>query len=498
MHRTFYRLLALTLAILLVGLLWTSLLTAQKTVPVSENTLWLPWQQAQGSDYTNLKELITPRPDYAAWYESETDQAANPTYFGVYSFLPLDDKLYLGWGSARPAEDGWDGALLASTNGGELAAISPLAEQGFIGMISRGDDIFIPGADPTDQIPGEHQWDWGNTYLYPPPDPVVQYRNLPNVIHSWGLWYDASRQWLYAAVSSHLGDYSTWSGEIFVSDNDAQSWTRLADKEDGVGDYRTWDIIGFAGKLYATWNDVYQQPCGLSVSADHGRTWERIPSLDLELACRPRLFVFGDELLLLNFTRDGFYRLDTTEQITFSSLDFHIAEWAYNYLTADHSGNVYTITDDGRVLRSSDLEDWSTLASTDIPFNTVGYWPERDRLVLANRGRTDANLWQIDVATARSIPMPPPPDLFIADDSESLALSWSGPATRYHIYAGATPDFAPLVTHKIAVTTEKSYQIPNDTAETTYYVVRAENIFGHFSTASNRMGNFVFSLTAGE
>jgi len=104
-------------------------------------------------------------------------------------------------------------------------------------------------------------------------------------------------------------------------------------------------------------------------------------------------------------------------------------------------------------------------------------------------------LWQIDVASARSIPMPPPPELFIADDGEPLVLSWSGPATRYHIYGGATPDFTPLVTNKIAVTTEKSYQIPNDTAETAYYVVRAENIFGHFSTASNLVGYFNFSLT---
>ena len=78
------------------------------------------------------------------------------------------------------------------------------------------------------------------------------------------------------------------------------------------------------------------------------------------------------------------------------------------------------------------------------------------------------------------------------------ALSWSGPTALYHIYRGNTPDFAPLATNKIAVTTENVYQTDSDPRENAYYLVRAENIFGHFSTASNRVGNFTFDLIAGE
>ena len=467
------------------------------SLPQSQTRLiWLPLVQTPApATPQSLEELISPSFDYASWYETETGYAGNPEFFGAYAMTPVGDTLYLGFGTARPAEDGNDGALLASSDAISVTAISPLDEQGFIDITPHDGVLYIPGADPTDQGP-EHQWDWGNTYVYPPPDSIIKHRNLPNVIHSWGLWRHETH--LYAAVSSHFGDYKTFTGEVFVSPDDGENWTRLANIEDGVGDYRTYDITGFGGKLYATWNDVYMEPCGLAVSATEGLSWQRIEALSLATACRPRLFEHQDRLLILTFDRSGIFSLAADDSTTsYAFPDFSVRDWAYNYLASDDAGYLYTLTHDGRVVRTQDLQTWETLISTDRAFMAVAYWPDRNWLILADRGRDYAKVWRIDLSTASSINLPPSPAVSAKPSNGGVSLDWSDSTSAYRVYRSESPFAASHLSNLIAETTRSSILISVNEDENSFYVVRSEDASSNLSLESNRIGVFHFALTPG-
>ena len=464
---------------------------------LQSNQAWLPFVQIpKSAPPQNLKELITPSFDYASWYETATGYAGNPDFFGAYALTPVGDTLYLGFGTARPAEDGNDGALFASTDASTVTAISPLDEQGFIDMTPHDGVLYIPGADPTDQGP-EHQWDWGNTYVYPPPDSIIKHRNLPNVIHSWGLWRHENH--LYAAVSSHFGDYTTFTGEVFVSPDDGENWTRLANRDDGVGDYRTYDITGFNGKLYATWNDVYMEPCGIAQSDDDGATWIRLAAFSDQIACRPRLFVYANRLLTLSFDRTELLALNRFGVVTrYTFPDFGVKDWAYNYLAGDSSGRLYTITEDGRVLRTSNLITWETIVSGDHAFISVAYWPERDWIVLADRGRDYANVWKIEVGVS-ALTLPATPHLSAAGDGEAIKLTWDAvaDAVNYRIYRSTSPYFTSHLSNLWGESTQPAIQIPITADENHFYLVRSEDASGNLSLQSNRTGVFQFALVPG-
>ena len=474
---------------------------------LQSNQAWLPLVQiSQSAPPQNLEELITPSFDYATWYETETGYAGNPEYFGAYALTPVENTLYLGFGTARPAEDGNDGALLASSDAISVTAISALNEQGFIDMTLHDGVIYIPGADPTDQGP-EHQWDWGNTYVYSPPDSIIKHRNLPNVIHTWGLWHHPTQNRLYAAVSSHLGDYKTFTGEVFVSHDDGENWTRLADRDDGIGDYRTYDITCFNSKLYATWNDVYMEPCGIAESDDDGATWTRLAAFTGQTACRPRLFVYADQLLALAYDQTALLALDTSGAVTTHSFpDFSVKAWAYNYLAEDGSDRLYTVTEDGRVVRSSDLNVWETMASSDRAFITIAYWPSKDRIILAERGRDYANVWQLDPSVS-ALALPAAPAITSARNGEAIELDWDdvANAANYRVYRSTSPYFSSHIGNRIA-NPALSQQTDNDFGGANvigdidanyFYLVRSRHNGDYLSVQSNRVGEFDFALVAG-
>ncbi len=460
---------------------------------------WLPLVQTpKSAPPQNLEELITPSFDYDTWYETETGYTGNPEFFGAYALTPVGDTLYLGFGTARPAEDGNDGALFASSDAISVNAISPLDEQGFIDMTPHDGVIYIPGADPTDQGP-EHQWDWGNTYVYPPPASIIKNRNLPNVIHTWGLWHHPTQNRLYAAVSSHFGDYKAFTGEVFVSQNDGENWTLLANLDDGIGDYRTYDITGFNGKLYATWNDVYMEPCGIAESDDDGATWTRLADFTSQTACRPRLFVYANRLMALSFDRTELLALNKFGVVTrYTFPDFGVKDWAYNYLAKDSNGRLYTITEDGRVVRTSDLSTWETIVSSDHAFITIAYWPEKDWIVLADRGRDYANVWKIDL-TVTALTLPATPHLSAARNGEAIQLAWdtvSG-AVNYRVYRSTSPYFTSHLSNLWDESTQPAIQIPITSDENHFYLVRSKDASGNLSLQSNRTGVFQFALAPG-
>lgn len=331
---------------------------------------------------------LTDLASYSQWFEQQTGHLHDPAYFGAYALTPISDTLYIGFGAGRPADV--DGSLLAQSDGVTVTAVATLTEQGFIGMVNLSGTLFIPGVDPccTDD------WELGNTYVHTPADAAfTKFRNLPDVIHSWGLWADAADGALYTAVSFSPdgGD----GGGVFRSTTQAQTWTKMADSASGVGQNRTYDIVDLHSKLYVTWNDGTEDgPCGLAASQDGGQSWNRLP--DLSTMCRPRLAVFQDQLLALRDDRTALYAVDAAGTAVTHTLPFQVTDWAYNYLTTDNAGNLYLVADDGRILRTANLDAWETVATTSLDLITIAYWPAKNWLVASDRG-SSARLWYLNL-----------------------------------------------------------------------------------------------------
>jgi alkaline phosphatase len=378
-------------AIMLLGL-WTGAIASSPPTPLSQPA---------------LTELL-PGHDYINWYVNNVRPAATaPTaYFGAYKFEPVDDLLYLGYGSGRPAETA--GSLLAVSNGSVITPLADLDEEGFIDITAVNGTLFIPGPDP-------HYgdgWELGNFYVKEPGQPITKYRNLPNVIHAWGAWYDIDDDVLYAAVSSHLGDSKTWTGEVFRSDDRAVSWTRVATKTSGVGNYRTYDITGFNDKLYLIWDDDSWQ-CGLAVSADQGLSWTRLTTATQQLvACRNRLHIWDGKLLALSRDQKSIIAIDENDALTVHPLhDYQITSWSYNALANAADGYLYAVAEHGQIIRTNNLTTWQLMARTGLDFFSVAYWPHHDWLIVGERG--NGRVWKLDLADAKPISPAPPTAQYI-------------------------------------------------------------------------------------
>jgi alkaline phosphatase len=353
---------------------------------------------ARHEEETGALQELLPGFDYADWYQQTTGYTVHERYFGAYSLEPVGNELYLGYGTARPAEA--DGSLLAVTNGSVITAVSQLTEQGFIDMQAVENTLYIPGVDP---CCGDG-WDFGNFYIKSPGQPITKQRNLPNVVHTWGVWFDAQQDILYTAVSSHLGDNETWTGEIFSSTNQGVDWVRVGNYLDGLGDSRTYDITGFAGRLYAVWSDDpdvnpdFPKGCGLTVSEDAGLTWTRITSTTNQpLACRVRLHVWQNQLLALSHDQKSLIVVKSDQQIAEKSfIDFRISAWAYHSFAHDDAGYLYMFSEYGDVFRTKDLQRWERVVNSDLDLFSIAYWPTRNQLVLGERG--NGRLWTLDLA----------------------------------------------------------------------------------------------------
>lgn len=445
----------------------------------------------------NLQDLL-PGCDYAAWFESNTGYEPDDSYFAGYAFLSWDTELYLGFGKARPAEA--SGALFARFRNHNLSAIYQPSEQGFIDMIPDWNRplIHIPGPDPTDPAePEGSQWDWGNTYVFDPTtDAMTKHRNLPDVIHTWGL--ESTPAGLYAAVSAHMGDYETWTGEVFRSQDDGETWEKMADKDDGVGSYRTYDIITFNNKLYVIWNDNYGEPCGLAASEDGGSTWPRLPEFTGYVNCRARLTIYKNQLLVLASARDGILALNPDGQVsTYIFPDFRVQDWVYHPFAVDEQERLYLVTEDNRILRTHDLQanSWETMVASDRDFITLAYWPERQQVVIGDRG-VMGRVWLLDIRS-QPVTQPLPPEVTIAIDGEDVVLSWSGnPSLTYRVYRNGQPDFTPPIQFLFDITEVSTWRDVGAAAqsEPRYYEVRSQNPAGDISAPSPTLGFFAFPL----
>ena len=488
----------------------------------TEETADCPLDSLPAEPVHNLTDLL-PGCDYAAWFEANTGYEPDEGYFSDYKILPWDDALYLGFGKARPAE--YNGSLFARFQSGALTALYQPSEQGFIDMTpdAARPVIHIPGVDPTDPAePGGSQWDWGNTYVYTPTvGTMTKHRNLPDVIHTWGL--ESTAAGLYAAVGSHMGDYKTWTGEVFRSADWGESWDRLANKDAGVGDYRTYDITQFNGKLYVVWNDVYGEPCGLAESEDEGFTWQRLDEFNGYTHCRTRLFTYDNQLLILGSARDGILALQPDDSVNIHLFpDFLAQDWVYNPFAVDAQNRLYLVSEDNRILRTDDLQNWETLVASDRDFITLSYWPDADRIVVGDRG-VAGRLWLLN-PSAPAIQPPPAPAPTISLDGDDVIIQWSAQAERsqhlylsimlqpagqpsrqaqsaliYRIYRNDAPDFTPPIQFFYATTSDAFWTDPDAGAQIggIYYQIRSSNTDEDISGPTRTLGKFTYQLTPG-
>lgn len=333
-----------------------------------------------------LAELL-PGLDLARFYTDNTGCTPDPNYFGVYAVRAIGETLYLGMGTARPAEA--NGALLAKTDGKTLKVVSKLDEQGFVGLVCSGDALYVPGVDPLED------WSQGNVYVGKPPDALTKHRTLANVIHTWGIYPQTDTGRLFSAVGQHAGDNQTFYGGVFISEDDGDTWEPVDDPRHVLGDYRTYDITQFGTKLYATANDDYERPSQLAVSSNSGATWKRVR---VQIESRPRLLAGRDCLAALAWGRDGLQLVSPEGKVTRTKFrDFYAADWAYNYICPGYGGWYYLLADGGRLYSSRDLKTWQLVADTGLTLLGVGYWQTKNQLIVTDRG-AGANIYMLDLA----------------------------------------------------------------------------------------------------
>jgi hypothetical protein len=331
-----------------------------------------------------LEELV-PGFGYDAWFTDHTGFSVNPDAFGAFTMQPVAGTLYLGFGADLPARR--DGALLAAFDDQGLRAIAPLDEQGMLDMTVAKETLLIPGVDPC----CPDGWESGNFYLYRPATGLAKFRNLPNVLHAWGAWYDAGERAIYLAASAHPGDFLTSIGQIWRTGDEGASWELVADGNGGVGSFRTYDVIGHHGSLLAVSQSEF---CTLVARPPGQTTWEDvIPGS--RVACEQRLVGFGGRLIALDVGRSAFHVLPPHGAASLVEVPFTVDTAAYNW-AAVAGGFLYVTSDDGRILVTRNLVAWDTVARSDQRFSAIQYWPSRGWLVLATYGRGGA-LWRLQL-----------------------------------------------------------------------------------------------------
>jgi hypothetical protein len=210
-----------------------------------------------------------------------------------------------------------------------------------------------------------------------------------------------------------------------VSEDDGATWTSLEPIGDFGGIVAMADLMRLEdGSLMAVFHDDGRHigkrlrdkfPKGFNVyktlSKDGGLTWTRFPLSDAETLCRSRLSVIQGQVLALEQDRTGYIAIDGNGNATrheFSGLSnsygFTINDWAYNPIASDDDGVAYAVAADGQLIYSSDLLHWRTLVQTALALITAAYWPDRNWLILADRG-ADAKVWYVDLGQVNRMPV---------------------------------------------------------------------------------------------
>jgi hypothetical protein len=348
----------------------------------------------------------------ATAYIRITGYPTNDPYFGIYPMLAKGEDIFLGVGTGLPAAN--DGSAIFSFRPGVgLKPIVSLHEQGIMSLVDAGDYIFSPGVDPCcgddkndsgEYGPYNSEWDWGNAYFLQVGSLLtVKTRNIPNSFHGWGGWYENETDTYYYAGAGTLGDGQTiqesvLTGQLFVSHRMGQDWTLLSDRSNGIGNYRTFDIIGIKNSLYIQYADL--DSCGIARSNDSGYTWTRIKGADV--SCASRIYAADGERLIFRKAGESgpaFGIVDRNNDVRIFGVKEFWPARSYHFLAQDGCGNFFVSTNDGRVMFTKNFSSWKALAEIDdfVSFNSIAFWPDRNWLVLSTWG-SEANLFKVELS----------------------------------------------------------------------------------------------------
>lgn len=311
-------------------------------------------------------------------FESVTGQSANAA-FGSYVAQPIGGDLFVGVSNEIATYSG--AAVLKTSDGSTFSEAHALDEQGIHDMQALVSDLWIPGSDPTED------WTLGNAYNRSAAGVWTKRRTLPNVLHGWGLYHDGAT--LLVAAGSHTGDSQTWRGRVLRSADDGQTWSAQID----VTDYRVYDVIPFAGKLYAVGQSAEQYPDGanLYISADGGDTWQIVDGVSP--LRRPRLHVWGSRLIVS--ASSGVYEISAggtaTLRVGVQTLN------QFNVLDSD-GAYLYVLDASGIVRRTTDMETWDAYSGV-LGAISITSWPgdpSGASLIVSDIGLS-ARLWRVPI-----------------------------------------------------------------------------------------------------
>jgi len=237
-----------------------------------------------------------------------------------------------------------------------------------------------------------------------------KFRNMPNVLHTWGLWKDNTG--LYAAASTETKDVAdSLKGWILKSTDNGQSWgTPVV-----VSNYRAFDIIKFNGKLYAVAEDInnnarpvtYEIPAGSPdagltyhnyiIKSTDGLTWSDVGLNHHDFASR--LVIFNEMLVTVNFNPTDQKRNIISSIKKDGAIDSHnlgtmaIAK-GENNIVDGKDGYLYAITKENKVVRSSDLNSWETIATISGDVISISNWESQNKIVVGTKG-SDAKIFTV-------------------------------------------------------------------------------------------------------
>jgi hypothetical protein len=339
-------------------------------------------------------------------------QTSNSVHFGTYSMQAIGSDIFFALSNCRPADCGT--AVIAKFDGTSISLVGSTTSEGVSDMSLSGSNLYIAGTDP------HEAWSMGDFYRSDGSTLTKIRANsgLDDVIHTWGLHVDNDGV-IFAATSSHDGSLDgvtnstcalgvTCFGTVHRSNDNGSTWTKVAN----VGSYRLYDIIRFNGNLYAI-NNNSGADSFLSRSIDNGVNWTDIKT-DGQMR-RTHMVIHSNNLIMLGGgnTANTLFSMNTSGAFTQHNLPFQIGinnpengYTNYNQFAVDSNNYFYAITRTGTVVRSLDLNNWSTVANIGITdLVSIAYWPSRNSLVVSSRGPS-ANIFEVSLTSVNEEPIP--------------------------------------------------------------------------------------------
>lgn len=260
--------------------------------------------------------------------------------------------------------------------------------------------------------------------------------HLPNVIHSLGLASLENTNEVYLTVGAHVGQAyydagknctdpalgdPTCMGQIWKTADGGETWEFVdGDDEHDITPYRVVDITRFQDNWVINDFALHGYKHRLARQDENG-DWITIPT-DAWPDADVRMYHY-DGKIVAAATESNWD--PTTNKIIVVNPDFSIEtielDWTpaddFNIFSDPGDGFLYALSEDGRLMRSSDLHEWVTVYDFGRKVVSISYWGHQNQFVLSTQG-LDADLWLMDIPpqvlpTPTVTPTPlPEPDYF--------------------------------------------------------------------------------------